>query len=221
MMEKFLERKKRGKKIYATLSKIFPKAQIALHYNTNVELLIAVILSAQCTDKIVNKVTEKLFKKYKTLDDYVNASPKEFEKDIKSTGFYKNKTKNILGAAKKIKSEFKGKVPRSMEELLTIPGVARKTANVVLSNAFGIHEGIAVDTHVKRFVQKFNLSDYKDPVRIEKDLIKLFPKKKWNKVTYFFIEYGRAICPARYHDCKSHPLTKIYPKAALIWPKAK
>ena len=219
--QKFLERKKRSKKIYYTLKKLYPDAKIALNFGTKWELLVAVILSAQCTDIMVNKVTSEVFKKYKTLNAYVRANQKEFEQDIKSIGFYRNKTKNILLATKKIHKEYGGKVPNTMKELLIIPGVARKTANVVLSNAFGVNEGIAVDTHVKRFSQRFDLSDYKDPVRIEKDLMELFPKKQWNQITNLLINYGRNICPARKHDCKSHPLTALYPKANIIWPRAK
>jgi len=216
--EKLMERKKRAKKISLVLKKLFPHAKIALNYSNNWELLVAVILSAQCTDKKVNEVTEKLFKKYKKLDDYINANPKEFEKDIKPTGFYKNKTKNILLAAKIIKEKFNGQIPKTMEEMLTLPGVARKTANVVLGNAYGIVEGIAVDTHVRRFAIKFNLTDHKDPVKIERDLMDIFPRKEWFSITYRLIEYGRKICPARKHDCSNHPLTKIYPPAANIWP---
>jgi endonuclease-3 len=216
--EKLVERKKRAKKISLVLKKLFPHAKIALNYKNNWELLVAVILSAQCTDKKVNEVTEKLFKKYKKLDDYINANPKEFEKDIKPTGFYKNKTKNILLAAKIIKEKFNGQIPKTMEEMLTLPGVARKTANVVLGNAYRIVEGIAVDTHVRRFAIKFNLTDHKDPVKIERDLMDIFPRKEWFSITYRLIEYGRKICPARKHDCSNHPLTKIYPPAANIWP---
>lgn len=220
-MKKFEERKKRMAVIQRKLKKLFPKARIALNYSTTWELLVAVILSAQCTDKRVNIVTADLFKKYTKLDDYVDADIKEFEKDIHSTGFYRNKTKNILAAAKKVKEDFGGEVPQTMKELLTLPGVARKTANVVLSNAFGKNVGIAVDTHVRRFVIRFDLSDYTDPVRIERDLMELVPEKDWNRVTYGFIEYGREVCPARKHECEGHPLTKIYPPAADTWPKAK
>jgi endonuclease-3 len=218
--KKLKERKERARKISRVLKKLFPHAKIALNYGNNWELLVAVILSAQCTDKKVNEVTEKLFKKYKTLDDYVNADLKEFEKDIKPTGFYHNKAKNILAAAKMVKEKFGGKIPHTMEEILTLPGVARKTANVVLGNAYGIVEGIAVDTHVRRFAIKFDLTDYKDPQKIEKDLMEIFPKSEWFNITYCFIEYGRKICPARVHDCKNHPLTKIYPPSANIWPKS-
>lgn len=213
------ERKKRANKIVKKLQELFPDAAIVLKYSNTWELLVSVILSAQCTDKQVNIVTEKLFEKYRTLDDYVKANVDEFEKDIKSTGFYRNKAKNILAAAKIVKEQFGGKVPDTMEELLTLPGVARKTANVVLGNAYGKVEGIAVDTHVRRLSIKFGLTDHKDPVKIEQDLMQILPKKDWFFLTYGLIEYGRHICPARRHkDCADHPLTKIYPSAALMWP---
>lgn len=204
--------------ILRTLTRLFPDAKMVLNHGNNWELLVAVELSAQCTDKMVNKVTEKLFKKYRKLDDYINADSKEFEKDIHSTGFYRNKTKNILAAAKMVKEKFRGKIPRTMEEMLTIPGVARKTANVVLGNAHGVVEGIAVDTHVRRLSIKLGLTTHTNPEKIEQDLMKLIPKKDWFRFTYLLIDYGRAVCPARKHECEDHPLTKIYPKAAGIWP---
>lgn len=215
------ERKIRISKMLRVLKKLFPDAHIALKYKNNWELLVAVILSAQCTDKRVNIVTETLFKKYKTLNNYLKVDIKEFEQDIKSTGFYHNKAKNILSAAKIVKNSFDGKLPKTMEEMVTIPGVARKTGNVVLGNAYGIVLGIAVDTHVRRFAIRFELSDYKDPVRIEQDLMQLLPKKEWFMFTYYMIEYGRHVCNAHKHNCTEHPLTQIYPKAAHIWPKAK
>lgn len=219
--KKLRERKNRIAKIVKHLKKLFPNAGMVLVYKTNWELLVAVVLSAQCTDKRVNEVTQKLFKKYKTFNDYIRVSVQEFEQDIRSTGFYRNKAKNILAAAKIIKKEFGGTIPKTMEEILTIPGVARKTANVVLGNAYGIVKGIAVDTHVRRFVIKFDLSDYKDPVKIEQDLMELLPKKEWFDFTYRLIEYGRNICKANKHECKEHPISKIYPPAASNWPKAK
>lgn len=215
------KRTARARKIIVKLKQLFPNAGMTLRYKNNWELLVAVILSAQCTDKRVNVVTEKLFRRYKKLGDYARASQEEFGKDIRSTGFYRNKTKNILAAAKMIQIEFKGKIPNTMENMLKIPGVARKTANVVLGNAYGIVEGIAVDTHVRRFALKFNLTNHRDPKRIERDLMRIIPKKDWFKSTYLFIEYGRNICPARKHDCRDHPLTKLYPKAARTWPRAK
>lgn len=183
--------------------------------------MVAVELSAQCTDKKVNEVTATLFKKYKTLDDYVYADPVQFAQDIRQTGFFNAKTKNILAAAKIVKERFGGKLPKTMVEMLTIPGVARKTANVVLGNAYGIVEGIAVDTHIKRFAQKYDLTDHADPVKIERDLMEIVPKSEWFHFTYRLINYGREVCTARPHECSEHALTKIYPPAALRWPKAK
>lgn len=217
--DSFGARKVRARKISAALKRLFPDAHIALKHRTPWELLVAVILSAQCMDKKVNEVTERLFKKYKNLDAYVRADLREFEKDIKSTGFYRAKTKNVLAAAKIVQEKFRGKVPNTMKEILTLPGVARKTANVVLGNAYGVVEGIAVDTHVARLAQKLGLTDEKDPVKIEKDLMQLFPKSEWFPITYRLINYGREICVRRKHpNCSKHPLTKIYPEAARIWP---
>ena len=204
----------------ATLKKLFPRARMALNYGNNWELLVAVMLSAQCTDKKVNEVTARLFKKYPTLDSYAKARPLQFEKDIYSTGFYRNKAKNIIAAARMIKEKFGGHVPYMMTELLELPGVARKTANVVLGNAYGVVEGIAVDTHVRRFARKFDLTDSADPKKIEQDLIRLFPKKEWFLLTYRLIEYGRTICTARKHECGKHPLTRIYPEATKCFPRA-
>ncbi|HEX9722315.1 MAG TPA: endonuclease III [Candidatus Paceibacterota bacterium] len=201
-----MERKERAKKIIKKLRGLFPDAKIVLEYSNAWELLVAVILSAQCTDKQVNIVTEKLFQKYKTLDDYIRATQEEFEQDVKSTGFYRNKAKNILASAKIVKEKFGGKVPDTMEDLLTLPGVARKTANVVLGNAYGIVEGIAVDTHVMRLSQAFGLTKHTDPVKIEKDLMEIIPKKDWFFFTYGIIDYGRAYYPARKLKSKDHPL---------------
>jgi len=207
------------KKIISRLKKLFPDTEIMLHYSNNWELLVAVILSAQCTDKQVNKVTAKLFsakggsasggKKYRTLEDYVRAKPREFEQDIHSTGFYKNKTKHILGAAKMVKEKFGGSIPRTMEEMLTIPGVGRKTANVVLGNAYGVVEGIAVDTHVRRLSRLLGLTKHNDPNTIEQDLMRIVPRKDWFSLNHLLVSYGRKYCPARKHDHKNCPLSKI------------
>ena len=196
----------RARGIIAALKKLFPHAKMALTHESNWELLVAVILSAQCTDKKVNEVTEKLFKKYRTLDDYVYAKPREFERDIYSTGFYKNKTKHILATAKMLKEKFGGEVPCTMTEMLTLPGVARKTANVVLGNAYGIVEGIAVDTHVRRIARILGLTKSDNPTIIERDLMALIPKKDWLRATYLFIEYGRKYCPAKKHAHQNCPL---------------
>ena len=205
-MEPTQGRKTRASRIVKKLKELFPKAKIVLKYSNNWELLVSVILSAQCTDKKVNEVTEKLFKKYPTLAAYIKAKPREFEQDIHACGFFRAKTKNILAAAKMIQGKFGGKIPQTMKEMLTIPGVARKTANVVLGNAYGVVEGIAVDTHVIRLSQKLGLTNHKDPVKIEQDLMELLQKKDWFFFTYGMIEYGRQICPARKHDCKNHLL---------------
>ena len=194
------------KKVLATLKKLFPKAGMMLRHANHWELVVAVQLSAQCTDKKVNEVTAKLFKKYTTLDDYVRAKPKEFEQDIFQTGFYRNKTKNILAAARMVKEKFHGRIPKTMEEMLGIPGVARKTANVVLGNAHGVVEGIAVDTHVRRLSRLFGLTKENDPNKIERDLMQIIPRKDWFFFTYLMIEYGRNYCPARKHDATQCPL---------------
>lgn len=204
--------RKKAVRIIAALKKLFPKASIVLEYSNNWELLVAVMLSAQCTDKKVNEVTAKLFRKYRTLDDYVRASAsrrtvQEFERDIRSTGFYRNKAKNILAAARIVRERFGGKIPRTMEEILTLPGVARKTANVVLGNAYGVVEGIAVDTHVRRLANILGLSKEKNPEKIEQDLMQLIPKRDWFKATYLLIEYGRKYCPARPHKHEVCPLS--------------
>jgi endonuclease-3 len=217
--KKLTERKERILKLDKALKKLFPKAEIELNFSTPWELMVAVQLSAQSTDKQVNKITEKLFKKYKTLEDYVHAGKtqkniNEFQLDIFASGFYRAKSKNILGAAKMLKEEFGGAMPKTMEEILRLPGVARKTGNVVLAEAHGILAGVTVDTHVIRFVQRFDLSDYKDPVRIEKDLMALLPKKEWRAFTHRVIHYGRYLAPARIYDTTKDPLVKIYPPAA-------
>jgi endonuclease III len=216
---KLKERKERFARLDKALKKLFPNVRIELNYETPLGLLVAVQLSAQCTDKRVNLITAELFKKYKTLDDYVRAGESaqgvaEFEQMVRSCGYYRSKTKNILGAAKMIKEEFGGTIPKTIGELLRLPGVARKTATVVLSEAYGVVAGITVDTHVIRFVQRYDLSDYKDPVRIEKDLMQIVPQKEWNKITHRIIHYGRYLAPARAYDTTKDPLVTIYPKAA-------
>lgn len=198
--------KARAQQIFKKLRKLFPEAKCILNYSNSWELLVAVILSAQCTDIQVNKVTDKLFKKYRTLDDYVSVTQKEFERDIYSTGFYRNKTKNILAAARMVKETFHGTIPKTMEEMIRIPGVARKTANVVLGNIYGVVEGIAVDTHVRRISLRLGLTKQHDPNKIEKDLMCLFSQKDWFSLTYLMIEYGRRYCTAKKHDHTKCPL---------------
>ena len=176
-------RQRRAREIFRWLKKNYPEARIALKFGNRMQLLVAVMLSAQCTDKKVNEVTVPLFKKYKTVGDFADADPAVFEKEIHSCGFYRAKTRNIIAAAKMIRREFRGVLPRTMRDMLRIPGVARKTANVVLGNAYGVVEGIAVDTHVIRFANVCGLSPHRDPKKIEQDLMRLFLKKDWFGLT--------------------------------------
>lgn len=205
-------RKQRASKIIQELKKLFPDAQIVLNYSNPWELLVAVRLSAQCTDKKVNEVTERLFRKYKTLDDYVKASAsrrtqEEFEQDIKQTGFYKAKADSILKTAKIVSEKHGGSVPETMEELVALPGIGRKSAVIILGNAYNkTEEGIAVDTHVKRLAKAFGLTSQGDPEKIEKDLMEIVSKKDWFFITYGLIEYGRHYWTAKDKKTKSHPL---------------
>lgn len=208
------ERKQRANKLAKKLEELFPRARTALNFNGAWELLVAVVLSAQCTDKKVNEVTAELFNKYRGVDDYANADPEEFAADIRSTGFYKNKTKNILAAARKIANEYNGQVPDTMEELTALPGVAEKTANIILQVGFGKVEGIPVDTHVKRFAHRFDLSEETNTDKIERDLMEMLPKDEWDKFPYRAIEYGRQIAPAKEYDTSKDPLVEIYSPAA-------
>ncbi len=214
-------RTERVRRMNTVLQKLYPEAKIALNFSNDFECLIAVQLSAQCTDERVNLVTKKLFKKYTTLDAYANASREAMEQDVYQTGFYKNKAKNIIAAAKMVRDEYGGQLPRTLEDMIRIPGAARKTANVVLSTLYGITEGIAVDTHVRRFAIRFDLTDYTDPVRIERDLMEIMPQDMWWGFNHRLVNYGRDYCKAHKHDCRAHPLTPIYPKANTRWPKAR
>lgn len=198
------------------LASEYSEAAIVLKYRSNWELLVAVILSAQCTDKMVNRVTARLFAKYPDIDDYVAADESEFQEDIRPAGFFRNKTKSILGAARMIVADFEGEVPGTMDELLCLPGVARKTANIVLGNAFGIVEGIAVDTHVKRLSQRLGLTSETNPDKIERDLMRIVPRDQWFKLTYWLIDHGRAICKARKPLCDRCVLARICPSAFEI-----
>lgn len=214
-------RRARVLKMNAVLEKLYPDARIELNYTSDFECLVAVELSAQCTDKRVNEVTKNLFKKYRSIDDFAEARQSEMEKDVFVCGFYRNKAKNIIAAAKMVRDTFKGQLPKTIEEFITIPGAARKTANVVLSSLYGIHVGIAVDTHVRRFALRFDLTDFTDPKRIEKDLMEIMPSSQWWGFNHRLVHYGRHICKAHKHDCSLHPLTRVYPKAAHVWVKSK
>jgi endonuclease-3 len=219
---KFAERKARAEKILAYLKKAYPEPKTELHYETPIQLVAAVMLSAQTTDKLVNKVTDEvLYKKYKTLDDFANADYAQFDKDISRVTFHRNKAKAIIATAKMILDEYGGKVPKTEAELVRLPGIAYKTAHVVLGEFYGIWEGIPTDTHVKRFARKFDLVDTTDLKKISKDLEALIPKSDWKYVNNGLVLYGRYICPARPHPCEEHPLTLLWPPAAHRWPKTK
>ena len=203
------ERKERVNRILAELDAIFPNATCALIHRNPWQLLVATILSAQCTDERVNKVTPALFKKYSTIEAMANASQDELANDIRSTGFFNNKARSLIGAAKKIMADYKGQVPRSMEELLTVPGAARKTANVVLGTAYGIPVGVVVDTHVQRISQRLDLTRNDEPVKIEQDLMKIIPQDRWILFAHQVIHFGRQICAARKPRCASCPLDSV------------
>lgn len=215
------EREARAKKILAYLKKAYPEQKSELIYKTPFQFVVAVILSAQCTDKAVNKLTATLFKKYKTTNNFASADPTAFTKEVSSVTFYRNKAKAIIGAAKEIQARYVGSIPRTESELVALPGVGYKTAHVILGELYDTWEGIATDTHVKRFAKRFNLTDNDDLTKISKDLEALIPKKDWKYVNNGLVLYGRYVCPARTHDCALHPLTKLWPKANTRWPKTK
>lgn len=220
------ERSRRARKIVTYLKKAYLRPKTELNYKTPFQLVVAVMLSAQCTDKAVNKATASLFKKYKTPADFVKAKPALFQKEIGSIPFFRNKTKAIIGAAKMVVKDFGGKVPKTEEALVSLPGVGYKTAHVILGELYDTWEGIPTDTHVRRFAIRFDLTDpgrsgNTDLTKISKDLEALIPKRDWKYVNNGLVLYGRYVCPAKKHDCQKHPLTKIWPEAANRWPKAK
>jgi len=196
-------------KIFAGLDQLFPRAECALKHSNAFQLLVATILSAQCTDERVNKVTPNLFAKYPTPRDFAAAQQEVLEQDIKSTGFFRNKARSIIGAAKRLVSDFGGEVPRTMEELLTLPGVARKTGNVVLGTAYGIASGLVVDTHVFRITHRLKLTSSNTPEKVEQDLMKIVPRERWISFSHQVIWFGRKICVARKPLCPSCPLEPI------------
>ncbi len=208
--------KDRVKDIIKILRKTYPDSHTALRYSSPFRLLVATILAAQCTDKRVNKITPSLFKKYKTVFDFAKAKQSELEKDIYSTGFYKNKAKNIIAASKKIMWEFKGRVPDEMDKLTILPGVARKTANIVLSSSFRKAEGIAVDTHVKRLSGRIGLTKEWDPNKIERNLMNMVPQKDWLDFNYLLVNHGRAICTARKQLCPDCVIKDLCPSAKKV-----
>jgi endonuclease-3 len=209
------ELKQRVRKIIRLLKRAYPDAKCSLEHSNAFELLIATILSAQCTDARVNIVTQELFRKYRKPQDYLKVSPKELEQDIRTTGFFRNKTKSIQGTAKVLTEQYGSKVPETMEELLELPGVARKTANVVLGNAFGISSGVVVDTHVTRLSHRLGLSAQKTAEKIEEELIAIVPKKDWVIFPHLMISHGRAICKARNPLCAECVIEKLCPSSYL------
>ncbi|MEE8317784.1 MAG: endonuclease III [Candidatus Omnitrophota bacterium] len=202
--------------IIRILRKAYPKSSTVLYYKTPLQILIATILSAQCTDKRVNKITPGLFKKYKNVYDFSNVRPSTLEQEIRPTGFYKNKARNIIASAKKIVRDFNGNVPATMQELVSLPGVARKTANIVLSSGFRKVEGIAVDTHVKRVSGRLGLTKETNPEKIEEDLMRIVPKKAWLDFNYILVDHGREICNARRPLCKKCAISELCPSRAVL-----
>jgi endonuclease-3 len=220
--QKETDRSARASLMANELKKLFPKrVGTALHYSTPWELIVAVVLSAQSRDVKVNEVTPHLFATYPDVTACARANLDDFDTVIKSINYHTTKSKNLIKSAQIISEKYNGLVPSTMEELMTLPGVGRKSANVVLSNAFNDSQGIAVDTHVRRFSLKFELTSHSDPLKIEQDLMKLLPKSEWFDFHNNLIFYGREICPARPHECVNHPLTRLYPQAAYNWPKSK
>ena len=214
------ERTERARKLLAYLKRVYPKPKSELTYTTPFQFVVAVMLSAQCTDKVVNRVTDHVFKKYKTPRDFARADRGTLAKEISSITFFRNKAKAIKATAQKIETEFHGKVPKTVGELVTLPGVGYKTANVVLGELYHIWEGIPTDTHVKRFAYRFDLSDESDLTKISKDLEQLVPKKDWKYVNNGLVLYGRYLCKAHPHDCTKHPLSRIWPESGGRWLKA-
>ena len=214
------QRKLRAQKIVAYLKKTYPAPKSELVYTTPMQFLVAVMLSAQCTDKAVNKVTQTLWKKYRTPGDFATAKQGVLQKELSSLPFFRNKAKAIIGTARLIEEKHGGRVPSAEAELVALPGIGYKTAHVILGELYGAWEGIATDTHVKRFAKRFDLTDEEDLKRISKDLEMLIPKKDWQYVNNGFVLYGRYVCPARPHPCNDHPLTKLWPRATARWPQA-
>jgi endonuclease III len=212
------ERKERLAKILKYLDVLYPNVTCALNHSNAWELLVATILSAQCTDERVNKVTPGLFEKYPTIHDFANVKPEVLADDVRSTGFFNNKAKNIVGAANTILRDYNGEIPREIEKLLQVPGAARKTANVVLGTAFGIPSGVVVDTHVLRLSGRLDLSKHDDPVKVERDLMKILPQERWILFSHQLIHHGRSLCVARKPRCAECPIDPICSlRGGVIW----
>jgi endonuclease-3 len=205
----------RAPEIVRILSETYPDAKVALNFSNALEMLVATILSAQCTDEKVNEVTAALFQKYRTAEDYLRVPEDELKADIKPTGFFNQKAISIREACRRIVEVYGGEVPNTMEDLISLRGVARKTANIVLGNSFGIVEGVAVDTHVKRLANRLGFSEQADPDKIELDLMRLIPRERWFDFTYVLIDHGRAICIARKPKCEECPVNRLCPSSLV------
>jgi len=213
--------RKRIGRIIEILRREYPESRTALEFNTPLQILVATILAAQCTDERVNQITPALFKKYPGAADFARADRAELEGEIRPTGFFRNKAKNIIGAAARIVNDFGGRVPDRMEDLITLPGVARKTANIVLSSGYGKAEGIAVDTHVKRLSCRLGLSKQQDPEKVERDLLKIVPQEDWLDFNYMTVNHGRKVCQARKPHCPQCSLRSLCPSAVRLYPELK
>ena len=211
----------RVREMIRLLRKHYPQPRTALAYRNPLQILVATILAAQCTDERVNKVTPELFRKYPTAAEFAEANRRTLESEVRSTGFFRNKAKNIIGAARTIVKDFGGRVPDTMDELVTLPGVARKTANIVLSAGYGKAEGIAVDTHARRLSQRLGLSREQDPVKIERDLMAIVPRKDWIDFNFLLVDHGRAVCQARKPKCPECFLRRLCPSAVVFYPELK
>ncbi len=215
-----MDKRQRARTIVARLKRLYPLPKSELVYHTPFQFLVAVVLSAQCTDKAVNKLTATLFKKYKNAADFAQAHPATFERELAAIPFFRNKARHIRMTAKIVADDFGGTVPRVAAELQKLPGVGYKTAHVILGELYDIWEGIPTDTHVKRFARKFDLSKHSDLKKISHDLEALIPQKDWKYVNNGLVLYGRYVCTARKHACDAHPLTKLWPAAGSRWPRA-
>jgi endonuclease-3 len=215
------ERKARAKKMLSYLKKAYPAPKTELNYTTPFQLVAAVMMSAQCTDKKVNQLTETLYKKYRTVNDFAEADWATLCEETKGITYFRTKSKHIIASAKMIRDEFGGKVPMTERELMRLPGIAYKSAHVIMGELFETWEGIPTDTHVRRFALRFDLTEKTELTKISKDLENLIPKSSWKYVNNGLVLYGRYVCKAIPHDCSEHPLTKIWPPAAHRWPKAK
>ena len=206
---------RRAPAVIRRLERAYPDAKVALRFSNPLEMLIATILSAQCTDQKVNEVTERLFAKYRTPEDYLRVPEDELKADIFQTGFYNQKTKSIRGACRVLVEEFDGRIPATMEEIVRLPGVARKTGNIVLGNAHGVVVGVAVDTHVKRVSRRLGFTDHTDPDKVEQDLMRVIPRPRWFPFTYVLIEHGRAVCKAPTPRCEDCPVNDLCPSSLV------